>query len=324
MKHPILFIHIPKTAGTSFRLGVEQSLGREAIIYDYGPTSTETSDLVQSLLYGKEQDFWRFYDACFDAGIKFVGGHFNIRRFTSGFQVANTVTFVRDPLQRMLSEFKHFVRHYGYEGSFEEFYSRPVMQNRLSKILGSVPFESIGIIGLSERYDESLELINDKFGLSIPVREDNRSNVFADNPVFDISKADEKKLKRLNQADLELYRECVELFDTRNKLYQSGAPFSHAFIQQVTNHKVSGWAWWGNGSDEPVEVELLINGEPAQKKIATELRPGLCRFCPPRGAHVGFSFPEVTREGDKVQCRIAETGQFFPSRPVTVIATNKK
>ncbi|MFT7224294.1 MAG: hypothetical protein ACI82Z_001850, partial [Cellvibrionaceae bacterium] len=32
--NPIFFTHIPKTAGTSFRLGVEDYLGQKSIIYD--------------------------------------------------------------------------------------------------------------------------------------------------------------------------------------------------------------------------------------------------------------------------------------------------
>jgi hypothetical protein len=316
--HPVFFTHIPKTAGTSFRLGVEEHLGQKSIIYDYGLKAKETSKLVRELMYGDASDLWCFYKECYKQEIKFFGGHVAIGRFVSGFKIGNSVTFVREPLQRVVSEFQHFVRHYGYEGTLMDFCTRPVMQNRQSKLLETVPLEGIGIIGLTERYEESIELINARFTWSVAVRADNKSHDHADNKTHQLSESEEKELRQLNQKDIALYRQCTKLFDTRYKLYQSGLRFCHARIQQSSIQNVSGWAWWEDGSDKPVEVELLLNGEPTKKTFATDLRPGLCRLYPPRGGHIGFSFPKAAKEGDKVQCRINETGQCFPSKPIFV------
>jgi hypothetical protein len=192
------------------------------------------------------------------------------------------------------------------------------MQNRQSKLLEAVPLESIGIIGLTERYEDSIELINAQFSWSVAVRADNKSHDHADNKIHKLNQSEEAELRQLNYKDIELYRQCTELFDTRYKLYQSGLQFSHTLIQRATEQNVSGWAWWEDGSDKPVEIELLLNGEPTKKKLATDLRPGLCWLHPPRGGHVGFSFSKVAKEGDTVQCRISETGQCFPSKPIFV------
>jgi hypothetical protein len=316
--NPIFFTHIPKTAGTSFRLGVEDYLGQKSIIYDYGLKAKETSKLVRELMYGDASDLWCLYKECHKQEIRFVGGHVGIGRFVSGFKIGNSVTFVREPLQRVVSEFKHFVRHYGYEGTMMDFCTRPVMQNRHSKLLEAVPLEAIGIIGLTERYEESIELVNARFSWSVAVRADNKSHDHADNKTHQLSESEEKELRQLNQKDIALYRQCTKLFDTRYKLYQSGLRFCHARIQQSSVQNVTGWAWWEDGSDKPVEVELLLNGEPAKKKLATDLRPGLCRLYPPRGGHVGFSFSKAAKEGDTVQCRISETGQCFPSKPISI------
>jgi hypothetical protein len=316
--YPIYFVHIPKTAGTSFRLGVEQSLGRDAIAYNYGPASSETSDLVKNLVHGDEGDLWSFYRACIDLGIRFVGGHVGIGAFVSGFQVMHTVTFVRDPLQRIVSEYKHFVRHLEYKGDFREFYSKPVMQNRQSNLLKAVPLHSIGLIGISEHYEKSLKLINDKFGLSISVREDNRADSFVDSPLLEIGEEDVAMLKQLNQGDIHFYKQCVELFETRISFFEAGIEFCHAHVQQATVQAVSGWAWWQDGSAKPVEIEVLVNGESKSIKSATALSRELCWLRPPRGAHVVFSFPNVAKEGDAVQCRVFKTGQLFPSQPIIV------
>jgi hypothetical protein len=192
------------------------------------------------------------------------------------------------------------------------------MQNRQSKLLEAVPLEAIGIIGLTERYEESIELINARFSWSVVVRADNRSHDHADNKTHQLSESEEKELRQLNQKDIALYRQCTKLFDTRYKLYQSGLRFCHARIQQSSVQNVTGWAWREDGGDKPLEIELLLNGELTKKKLATDLRPGLCRHYPPRGGHVGFSFPKAAKEGDTVQCRISETGQCFPSKPISI------
>ncbi|MFT4941345.1 MAG: hypothetical protein ACI88A_004414 [Paraglaciecola sp.] len=316
--NPVFFTHIPKTAGTSFRLGIEDYLGQESIAYDYGLKSKETSGFVRELLYGEVSDPWYFYRECQNQGIRFVGGHVGIRRFVTICGIGNSVTFVREPLRRVVSEFEHFVRNYGYEGTMMEFCCRPVMQNRQSRILQGVPLEGIGFIGVTERYVESIELINARFSWSVAVREDNIFRDLANGEPNLLNKSDEKELRQLNQKDIALYRQCTKLFDTRYKLYQSGLRFCHARIQQSSVQNVTGWAWWEDGGDKPVEIELLLNGEPTEKKLATDLRPGLCWFHPPRGAHVGFSFPKAAKEGDSVQCRISETGQCFPSKPIFV------
>jgi hypothetical protein len=218
------------------------------------------------------------------------------------------VTFVREPLERVISEFKHFVRHHGYDGTVTEFCSRPVMQNQHSKLLEAVPLEAIGFVGLTERYDEGIELINSKFSWSVLVRRDNVSNHFPNNEACQPSESEGKELEQLNQKGRVLYHQCTELFDKRYRIHQYGLQFCHARIQQPNDKQISVWAWWEGGSDKPVEIELLLNGKPAQIKFATDLRPSLCWFYPPRGGHIGFSFSKAAKEGDTVQWRIRETG----------------
>ena len=46
-----VFVHIPKTAGTSFRLGADQYFGEKMVCRDYGPKAPETSEDEQSIYY---------------------------------------------------------------------------------------------------------------------------------------------------------------------------------------------------------------------------------------------------------------------------------
>lgn len=317
------FVHIPKTAGTSFRLGAERYFGKARIVYDYGKESNETSQVSLDHLYGDVVDLWAFANACQDDGAAMVGGHVHISRFVSVLGVGNTVTFLRDPIQRMASEYSHFVRNYSYKGSFYDFYSRPVMHNRLSKLLNGVDIEAIGVLGLTECYSESLALINHRYGIDIPPREDNRGKPSLE-VAHELSAEDEEELKRLNARDIHLFQRAQSLFDTRLQMFDQNKVFAHARLVECSPQRVAGWAWWGDLSDTPVEVELWLNGKHVTTITAVDARPNLCRLRPPRGGYVGFHFSRKFKAGDKVQCRVASTGQWFPSKPRRVVEPSNK
>jgi hypothetical protein len=247
-----------------------------------------------------------------------VGGHVSISRFVSLFGVGKTMTFLREPLQRMVSEHAHFVRHNGYQGSFRDFFTRPMSHNRQRAILHGVPPEAIGFLGLTERYPEGLELLNEHFAIQIPHRQDNRGKASVA-AAHEVNAEDEAEFWRINRQELSFYRRCKALFDTRMGLHRDGLPYAHAAMIEASAQRVVGWAWWpaSNGndeSDEPVEVEVLVNDERRASLLATELRSELCRLLPPRGGYVGFHLPVKLKPGDRVQCRVASTGQCFPPR----------
>lgn len=309
---PLFFVHIPKTAGTSFRIGAEQYFRKENIVYDYGKDSDTTSEIARQHLYASTPDFWAFGRACAAGDASLVGGHVGISKFVSLFGVANTITFLREPLERMASEYEHFVRNYGYKGSFQDFYSRPVMHNRQNKILHGVDIEAIGMLGLTERYKESLKVLNARYGIAIPLREDNRGRR-ALRERHELSEEDMAEFKQLNTRDFELYKRVVALVEARLAMFDAGKPWAHARLVETSASRVAGWAWWSGGSDEPVEVEIWINEELADTVLALERRPGLCHLRPPRGGYVGFHLPVELQWGDKVRCRVAGTGQWFPA-----------
>lgn len=315
---PLFFVHIPKTAGTSFRLGAECYFGNSLIVYDYGKHSASTSSLVRDYLYSENPDHWLFLKKIDNIQAAMVGGHVNANRFVSLFGVEKTLTFLREPLQRMASEYAHFVRHYDYNASFHDFYSRPIMHNRQSKILHGVDLEAMGFVGLTERYVESLELLNAGYGIEIPQREDNRGKQSL-KAEHEISPEDEAEFKRINKRDMQLYEQAAALFDDRYRLYRAGQPWAHARMVEANAQRVAGWAWWAGDVEEAVAVEVWINGEHKETVLAVNHCPGLCRLLPPRGGYVGFQLPVKLLPGDRVQCRVEHTGQWFPSKPRRVL-----
>ena len=56
----LFFVHIPKTAGTSFRKACENYFGTPYSAYDYSPNSSDTSALVLDCMY-RNHDFLLFF-----------------------------------------------------------------------------------------------------------------------------------------------------------------------------------------------------------------------------------------------------------------------
>lgn len=316
----LFFVHIPKTAGTSFRKGAERYFTPERIVYDYGVNSDATSPLVKKFLYVDQPDLWQFKQALNNPAM--IVGHVLIARFVSLWGVGNAITFLRDPLQRIASEYAHFVRNMNYKGSFKEFYSDRGMRNRQCRILSGVNLEAIGFIGLTERYSESLEMLNDRFATRIPEREDNQGKPCLGD-AYEFDEKDFVELRKLNRRDIELYQYASALFDLRYAMFKSNQPWAHACLVEATTDGVSGWAWWANDRDVPLEVELWVNGELTSTVRAVEFRQKLCRLLPPRGGYVGFHLALKLSPLDKVQCRVAATGQWFPPTPRRVYETVK-
>lgn len=303
---PCFFVHIPKTAGTSFRLGARAALGNARVWHDYGETQRETAPEVVCWAY-ERRDPWRLWRIMDERGVRILGGHVRLEKYAHLAGLRHCFTFVRDPLQRLASEYHHFVRHHGYEDSFSAFYRRQDMINRQSRFLESTRLEALGFIGVTERYAESLTLLNARYGWEIPGMVENLGHASVDH-VYEIDPDDEHAMRRLNGEDFELYEASRRLFEQRWMLWEQARPFVHGVVQQCQTDRVVGWAWWAE-DDSPVEIEVWVNEHKVGRCLANALRPGLLRWGAPRGAYVGFHLPLEAQPGDTVDVRVILTQQ---------------
>ena len=113
-----LFIHIPKTAGTSFRKSAEIQY---RTIGDYGKHSTHTSEVVKKNCYEK-QDFYELL-CIFEQQNQILSGHFLSQKYVGFVDPRHILSFVRDPLEQVVSHYNHSVTHLEYEGNFNDLFS---------------------------------------------------------------------------------------------------------------------------------------------------------------------------------------------------------
>jgi len=208
-----LFVHIPKTAGTSFRWALEKYFSESRVIQDYGPDAAKTSELVRQHIYGAGSTGGM--DALIRAitaqNAKILVGHFSLEKYVSYFDPREIMAFVRDPLVRTCSEYLHRKGNQTFSGTFTQFIQTPAYQNTLSRYLKGVSSDSM--IGITERYHESLHEINQCFGWKLKTR---RRNValnkgglkFAEN----LSVPERELFYKINQQDVEFYDDQVRCF----------------------------------------------------------------------------------------------------------------
>ena len=316
---PIVFIHIPKTAGTSFRYGADAFFGSELVCRDYGPESPETSEIVNHWM-DRMPDRWKFKKAFEQRGYQFLTGHFHAMRYAPLFGVERMVTFLRDPIQRTVSEYKHFVRHNDFSEEFEIFYRTRQSINRQFRILENLPWPGLGFIGFTDLYEESLALLNHKFGLEIPGLSENLSrNTYVED--YEVTPEQEAELRNLNKAEFRFYNLAREQFEWRRCLFERGEPFVAGALTRVDEKQLYGWAVSDEG-DEPVIIRASVNGEVIGEAVAKQDRPGLREKGVARGGFVGFSLDISNLElGDSVECVVASTGQPLVHSPWKIQAS---
>ncbi|WP_231758084.1 sulfotransferase family 2 domain-containing protein [Microbulbifer elongatus] len=309
---PIVFIHVPKTAGTSFRSGADAFFGSGRVCRDYGAEAAETSGIVRQWM-NLSPDNWMFRKAFEREGYQLLAGHFHAARYVSVFGVQRMVTFLRNPLQRTVSEYTHFVRNNGFEGTFEEFYRAKQNINRQFRILGNLPWVGLGFIGFTDQYEQSLNLLNRKFNLAIPELTENLSRDSYADP-YEITEEQEMELRKLNAAELHFYGLAREQFEWRKTLSGMGS-FVAGVVMKPKDGRLGGWAVADEG-DEPVALHIKIDGKVVGEAIANEDRPGLREKGVKRGGFVGFTF-DVSgyRPGSSIECLVAETGQPLVQSP---------
>jgi len=216
----IVSIHIPKTAGKSFRLRLEASFGPR-LLADYGdwigPDTAEARAqraAQAARMHARRDEILRDYDI--------VYGQFIADKYAGQFPTVEFTAFFREPCQRAVSHYEFLLRHPELEHPLVRTFHEtkpPLVEllkafpNYQSIFMGSVAVEDFAMVGLTEQYERSVALFEAVFQRKLPA-EMQRGNV---NPrrageAYPIDPAVRRAIEEYSAADVELYRRACERF----------------------------------------------------------------------------------------------------------------
>jgi len=305
LPHSFIFVHIPKTAGTSFRKSAEELYPTWG---DYGKKSLHTSELIQEHCY-QQPDMYSLKRA-FDNDSQILSGHFLSQKYLDFVDTRRILSFVRDTHEQVVSHYNHCVTHLDYEGDFDDFIKLPRYCNVQSRYLSALPVSLLGFVGLTEKYDESLAFINQKFGLGITFKQDNVG--LEKTQVKETLTPDQCEIiAKNNSLDITLFNQVKALFEQRVTYQNNNLVWVHCCGHINPNNILVGCAYYEQG-EEAVELELFINHQSVKQFYADQFTGLYPKAKFPRARYVGFhvnlnNFEHVMQ----VQLKVRETGQII-------------
>lgn len=334
----LVSVHIPKTAGTSFRHILKQVYGEGAVVRLDINARGQKVRLDEAL----------YEAAALPAGVRVVHGHFTpaavAERFP-GVEKLPAITWLRHPVDRVISNYFYLKKRLAEEldeeakglnilrkmqRSLLEYAADEMNRNRQHKFLEGRALEDFTFVAIQEYYDEDLAAMGKHLGW--PPVEAVQYNVTGTGPV--VSAEDRATIAALNPLDMALYEQGLALRERRLgtpriellslHLPKTGGSSFHRSLQQV----------YGADVTDPLkrrDVERIK----AQYADFDEALPANIR-----AVHGHFDYAEVAelhrRHAARVICwlrepvdRVISNHRFFlagladPDRNRAVYETNK-
>ncbi|GHA39884.1 sulfotransferase family 2 domain-containing protein [Photobacterium aphoticum] len=304
---PLFFVHIPKTAGTSFRRALEEMQPMEL---DYGINARASSSLMHTHMYDSP-DPYALKQVMGEAPFALTG-HVHLQKYADFFDIRNIITFVREPIAQIVSHYNHYVTHHGYDGSFSKFYRAVPFRNVQARYINGFPVTLLGFTGLTEHYNDSLALINHGLELELaPLKQNIAAKTHQEKETLPQAVVDE--LAKLNQQDMRLYQQALGLHHQRMALFGQQKPWAHLHASVNSNDVLHGCAYFASG-EEAVTLVVKINGEEQAIVTAQEFCGLFPKFNFPRQRYIGFSLP-LSKWRDvgitELELVVSTTGQTY-------------
>ncbi|MEA3491829.1 MAG: sulfotransferase family 2 domain-containing protein [Campylobacterota bacterium] len=304
----LLFIHIPKTAGTSFRLAAKDFYGEENIFFDYSPDSVETSSEILDSIYIKK-DPYELYRELTKKPLSFLSGHFPEKKYMMFYEATNIISFVRDPVKQVVSHYNHHIKYLDYKKEFYDFINDARFQNIQSRLLSRRNIGMYGFLGVTDQYDKSIEIFNAVYQANLLSIYENRS----DNSTVNAEEIDKNIIDliyRFNEEDIKFYKSVCHQFEVRKKLYEQNRPFTHGMIQKRNKTAIMGCAFQLN-SDSPVSIDIYHHDKRLTTLKANLYKPGLMSQGIPKKGFIGFHYrwSDDKIDNQDIHCIVKETGQ---------------
>ena len=212
----LVSLHIPKTAGTSFRNILKEVYGEEHVV---------RFDITRYISVENEE----FTGSKLKPGIQVIHGHFPYYKLIELVELPEgvpVITWLRDPVERVISNYFYLEKILREELDEEvkdlnilakmqktliEYASTEANRNRMSKFLKGIEPEELFFIGLMDHYAEDLQYLARLLGWKeYPVL---KQNITEDKPR--VNEETLRMIKELNSNDYGIYNKALQLREER-------------------------------------------------------------------------------------------------------------
>ena len=199
----ILSLHIPKTAGVSIRNVLKEYFGPGFVLW-----------------YWQITDAWGQVRSTVPSGTACVHGHFQADKLCAMFPDAALITWVRDPVERVVSSYHHRLREPDWQHpvcrelhrknlSLLEYAGLKLVRNEMTHFVGGRPPEDFAFIGVVEEFESSFVRMREVLGMEdFPIRHDN-ANAARLEARYRLDPGIRRAIAELNSEDVALYAEFL-------------------------------------------------------------------------------------------------------------------
>lgn len=337
----VVFVHIPKTAGTSMRNMLSEALPDAVKIFDYG---TDTAGLVPAPLTDQEAVEGRanvtalsgtVIDA-FASDIQssekiatlrgeaprtqrfLVSSHRHLQHWRGAFHPASVVTFLRDPVDRVVSNYRMYVRENKFTGSLTEFCESADQINVQSRQLCGTALRSLGFVGLFEFMPDMLKALSSHLGVELAMRHDNNVRRFLRGGIDATTRS---RILALNEDDLCLYDHVKANLDYFTNHRERGLDISSRLargkVYRMGEGVLRGWAL-AHDPNSLATIEVRVGGQLVQRSYADQFLPWLKKATPHGVGGFEVRLPPGLAAGkSRVRVTIAGTEKDLEGSPLS-------
>lgn len=222
----LISVHMPKTAGLSFRVTLEEHFG-DGFTYDYAdyPLAHAPAERHRKVFQAGLECLGRNFD-----GVECIHGHFLPLKYLllADLYECHYVTWMREPLARLVSHYHYWQRSYDPESdltsplhrrvveerwTLEQFCLSPELRDVYSQYLWAFPIQRFDFIGVTEYYEEDLRYFSTTYlGKSAaPRRVNQRLDAPEGGMDVELPSRLRQKVAAFHAADLALYAHALEL-----------------------------------------------------------------------------------------------------------------